>query len=240
MKVSIILPTFNEADNIVKLIEDIIINIPKEYKYEIMVVDDNSADGTYEKVRKAFKDNEAVIPVLRLSDHGLAKSIRHGVEQSTGDQIIVMDTDFTHDPREIPRLLHVGKIYDLVSGSRFCSGGSMQDVGHYLASLAYNLVLRIILRTQVQDNLGGYFTIKKQKLMEMPLDLIFWGYGEYFFRLLHFVKYKKMSLVEIPAIYKVRFSGVSKSNFFKMLFSYTYAAIQLRCHHFSKTMEKDS
>ena len=96
-----------------------------------------------------------------------------------------MDTDFTHDPAEIPKLLHVGEVYDIVSGSRFCAGGSMQDTQHYLSSLAYNWMIRLVLRTQIQDNLGGYFTMRREKLRQLPLDLIFCGYGDYFFRLLH-------------------------------------------------------
>jgi dolichol-phosphate mannosyltransferase len=139
-----------------------------------------------------------------------------------------MDTDFTHDPAEIPRLLHVGEVYDMVSGSRFAPGGAMQDVPHYLASLAFNWFLRILLRTQVQDNLGGYFVIDRKVLHDAPLDGIFHGYGEYFFRLLHFVQRNRFHIVEIPAVYNVRTSGTSKSSFVKMLFSYSHAALQLR------------
>jgi len=230
MKVSVILPTYNEAGNIVQLVRDIILNIPEDWLYEIIVVDDNSPDGTYETVKKAFQGNNRVCPVLRTKDRGFAKSIRAGIELAKGEQIIVMDTDHTHDPVEIPRLLHVGKMYDIVSGSRFCPGGNMQDTRHYISSLLYNWVLRIFLRTQVQDNLGGYFTIKRDKVMQLPLDLIFFGYGEYFFRLLHFAKSKRMSIVEIPALYRARSWGTSKSNFFKMLFFYTGAAIQLKRH----------
>lgn len=228
MKVSVILPTYNEAGNIVQLVRDIIFNIPEDWAYEVIVVDDNSPDGTYEKVEKAFYGNNSVVPVLRTKDRGFAKSIRAGIELAQGEQIIIMDTDYTHDPVEIPRLLHVGKVYDIVSGSRFCSGGNMQDSKHYYTSLLYNWLLRIVLRTQIQDNLGGYFTIKRDKVMRLPLDLIFFGYGEYFFRLLHFAKCRGMSIVEIPALYRVRDSGLSKSNFFKMLFSYTIAAIKLK------------
>lgn len=228
MKVSVILPTYNEAGNIVALVREIISHIPGEWAYEIVVVDDNSPDGTYQAVKTAFNDNEAVVAVLRTKDRGFAKSIRAGIEAAQGEQIIVMDTDFTHDPVEIPRLLHIAKVYDIVSGSRFCSGGNMQDVQHYIASMLYNWVLRLVLHTQVQDNLGGYFTIRKEKLMQLPLDKIFFGYGEYFFRVLHFAKQKELSIVEIPALYRARHAGTSKSNFFKMLITYFCEAIKLK------------
>ena len=226
-KVSVILPTYNEAGNIIDLVNAIIQQIPRDYDYEIIVVDDNSPDNTHGLVRETFQTNPKVVPVLRTIDRGFAKSIREGIERASGDRIVVMDTDFTHDPAEIPRLLHVGEVYDIVSGSRFCPGGNMQDVKHYIASMLYNWILRVVLRTQVQDNLGGYFTIRKADILRLPLDGIFFGYGEYFFRLIHHGQRQGMSIVEIPAVYRTRKAGTSKSNFGKFLFTYTVAAIRL-------------
>ncbi len=227
-KVSVVLPTFNEAGNIVALVRAIKAAIPADYDREILVVDDDSPDGTYALVADAFRLDAEVVPVRRTEDRGFAKSIRTGIEMSTGEKIIVMDTDFTHDPVEIPRLLHVGQMYDLVSGSRFCAGGNMQDTRHYVASLLYNWMLRLILRTQVQDNLGGYFVVDRKALEGLPFDRIFFGYGEYYFRLLHFMLKRHRCIVELPAIYKVRTSGSSKSRFLKMMFTYVTAAVRLR------------
>lgn len=112
----------------------------------------------------------------------------------------------------------------------------MQDTWHYLASLAYNWLARIILRTQVQDNLGGYFVISKKKINMLPFDLIFFGYGDYFFRMLHYAQKRGMTVVEIPAQYHARTHGRSKSNFVKMLYSYTKAMIQMRL--VSKRLDK--
>jgi dolichol-phosphate mannosyltransferase len=228
MKASVILPTYNEAGNIVGLVEEILANFPPDVKPEILIVDDDSPDKTYEVAKKTFATNRSVRVILRTEDRGFAKSIRAGIEQATGDLVIVMDTDFTHDPVEIPRMLHVARVYDIVSGSRFCAGGNMQDKKHYLTSLAYNWLLRVLLHTQVQDNLGGYFVMKREKILSLPLDKIFYGYGEYFFRLLYFAQRLGLRVVEIPAIYRVRTYGSSKSNFLKMLISYSRAAILLR------------
>jgi len=228
VRVSVVLPTYNERGNIVPLVTEILRRIPSGYEPEILVVDDNSPDGTYEAVVKAFEGNAAVVPILRTTDRGFAKSIRAGIERATGDQVVVMDTDFTHDPVEIPKLLHVGQVYDIVSGSRFSPGGNMQDRPHYLASLAYNWVMRIALRTQVQDNLGGFFTMRRDQILKLPLDAIFFGYGDYYFRLLFFAQRAGLTIVEIPATYRVRDKGTSKSNFLKMLFSYSRAVVALR------------
>ena len=104
----------------------------------------------------------------------------------------------------------------------------MQDRKHYLTSLAYNWLLRLLLRTQVQDNLGGYFVMRREKILSLPLDYIFLGYGEYFFRLLYFAQRYGLTVIEIPAIYRLRGYGTSKSSFMKMLSSYSRAAILLR------------
>jgi len=227
-KVSVVLPTYNESGHIVDLVKNVIDNIPSGWEYEIFVVDDNSPDHTHDVVTNAFRDNPSVIAVLRTFDRGFAKSIRTGIERASGNQIIVMDSDFTHDPVEIPRLLQVGAVYDIVSGSRFCAGGRMMDTAHYLASMLYNWFVRIVIRTQIQDNLGGYFTISADKLHHLPYDLIFFGYGDYFFRLLHYAQLARLSIVEIPAQYLPRVSGNSKSRFVRMLCSYSIAVFRLK------------
>lgn len=226
--VSVVLPTYNEAGNIVALVRAIGEAIPSGWEHEILVVDDNSPDGTYKMVQEAFVGEPRVIPILRTQDRGFAKSIRAGLERAKFERVVVMDSDFTHDPREIPRLLHVGDLYDIVSGSRFCAGGRMQDLSHYISSMLYNWILRVVLRTQVQDNLGGYFAARRADLLQLPLDKIFFGYGDYYFRLLHFAQWKGMSIVEIPAAYLQRTAGTSKSNIFLMVINYSIAAMRLR------------
>lgn len=228
MKVSVILPTYNEAGNIVELVKKIIANIPSDWDYEIIVVDDNSPDKTFHIVQDAYKDNHAVIPYLRTKDRGFAKSIRTGIEIAKGDQILVMDSDFTHDPTQISKMLHVSRVCDIVIGSRFCAGGNMQDTKHYYTSLLYNWLVRLTIRTQVQDNLGGYFTVNKQKMDLLPFDLIFFGFGDYFFRFIYYAQRNNMQIIEIPIIYNVRRKGSKKSHVVKMLLSYTLAIMNLK------------
>jgi dolichol-phosphate mannosyltransferase len=227
-RVCVVLPTFNESRNIVDLIRAISNARPIQYKLEIVVVDDNSPDGTYRRVREAFANDPRVSALLRTSDRGLAKSIRAGIDHTSADYVVVMDTDFTHDPKEIPNLLHVLQICDIASGSRFCAGGRMSDLKHYMASLAYNWMLRILLRTQIQDNSGGFFAARRANLLSLPLDEIFFGYGDYFFRLIYFAQRAKMKIIEIPAEYLSRSEGETKSNWLKMLVMYTSAAVRLR------------
>ncbi len=228
MKVSVVLPTYNEADNIVGLVKMIVANIPDEWQHEIIVVDDNSPDGTLEVVQRAFGEDSKVIPILRVTDRGLAKSIRAGLERAQGDHLVIMDTDFTHDPAEIPKMLHLGRVANIVVGSRFCAGGAMEDVPHYLFSLFYNWFIRVVLRTQIQDNLSGFLLIDRDSLLQLPFDRIFFGYGDYCFRLLHYAQKRNLSLLEIPVKYRTRQKGQSKSVFWKLFFSYTRALIKLK------------
>ena len=227
MNLSIILPTYNEADNIVPLVETVMRTLPPTVAYEIIVVDDNSPDGTFGAVRDTFAAPE-VKPVLRTQDRGLAKSIREGIERSSGSQIVVMDTDFTHNPTLLPVMLHLGGAYDVVVGSRFCAGGGMGDVAHYFASMAYNWMLRLTLRTQIQDSLSGFFCIRRAALEKLPYDEIFFGYGDYFFRLLFFAQRTGASIIEMPVVYDTRRKGSSKSVFWKLFLSYTAALLRLR------------
>ena len=227
MQISIILPTYNEKENIVRLVETIKkLNI--EQTFEILIIDDNSPDGTYQVSKDKFSNDNNVKIVLRKNIRGLAFSIKEGIEKSLGDHVIVMDTDFTHDPILIKKMISLRSQYEIISGSRYVTGGFMENQLHGKLSYYYNLMLKFILKTKINDNLGGYFLIKRDLLNQLEFDKIFYGYGDYFFRLLYFSKNKNAKIIEIPAVYKQRIYGKSKSNFLAMLFKYFYAAVKLR------------
>jgi len=228
MKASIILPTYNESGNIIELIQSLLKNRPEGWDFEVLVVDDNSPDGTFDLVRTSFKEDPSVSASLRTTDRGLAKSLRAGAERAQGDWVVFMDSDLTHDPADLTKMLHVARVYDIVIGSRFCPGGNMQDTQHYLMSLIYNWFIRIILRTQVQDNLGGYLVIRSDALRVLPWDRIFFGYGDYCFRLLHYAQKRGSTIVEVPVHFHPRLKGNSKSHFIQLLFSYTMALVKLK------------
>ena len=80
----------------------------------------------------------------------------------------------------------------------------------------------------MQDNLGGYFAARRSDIVALPMDEIFFGYGDYFFRLIHFAQKKGLTIIEVPAQYLMRSQGSSKSNFFKMIFTYTKAMLCLK------------
>lgn len=230
-KVSVILPTYNEAGNIVDLIKAILKQLRSiPLTPEIIVVDDNSPDGTAEKVNQL-----PVKLILRKSQRGLATAIQQGITQSTGHIIVIMDTDFNHQPQDLPRLLKpvINQKADLVIGSRYIQGGGMHasEAGafQFLASKYGNfLVNRIILGLPIHESLSGFLVFNKKILKKINLNTIFKGYGEYCIRLLYHTYKQGFDLHEIPVVYGKRQYGHSKSRLVKMMIDYFFTALKLR------------
>ncbi|MHC4322201.1 MAG: glycosyltransferase, partial [Planctomycetota bacterium] len=177
MFTSVILPTFNEKGNIDDLIGEICTVLDREkIVFEIIVVDDNSPDGTAESVREKFANDSRVRLFVRIEERGLATAIKYGIEQSKGDIIVTMDTDFNHNPRMLPQFIEFLKYYDMVIGSRFVLGGGMEDRFRYYCSAVYTIWLRFFLGIHIKDKLSGFFSIKKDYLKTLEMDSIFSGY----------------------------------------------------------------
>ncbi|MCB0091640.1 MAG: glycosyltransferase [Caldilineaceae bacterium] len=240
--VSIVLPTYNERDNICDLIDEISQKLePTELAYEVLVMDDSSPDGTATAVRDRYNlsadaaggpiSPKGVVRLhVRTHDRGLAKSIRDGLERAHGRTLVVMDTDFNHDPAMIPQMVDLLRYYDLIIGSRFVMGGGMEDTMRYRASLLYNVFIRFLFHTQIQDNLSGFFAIRRERLFELEakFDRIFYGYGDYFIRLLLLAWRANWKILEAPVFYILRRHGDSKTGFWKIFRDYTAAVLKLR------------
>ena len=243
--VTVVLPTFNERDNILDLVEAIEAELePAQMRYEVLVVDDSSPDGTAQVVRERYGLADAggnewqgalsewgtLRVVLRTQDKGLAKSIRHGLEVARGSTLVVMDTDFNHDPAMIPQMVDLLRYYDLVIGSRFVMRGGMEDSLRYLMSFAYNILIRALFRTQIQDNLSGFFAVRQERFFQLAnlFDKIFYGYGDYFIRLLLVAWRRDWKILEVPVFYILRRHGDSKTNFWRIFRDYTSAVLRLR------------
>lgn len=229
MKTSIVLPTYNEKDNIVELIQAIQAALqPDGLDFEVVVVDDNSPDGTAAAVRQQFGGDERVNLLVRTRDRGLASALRHGLEHANGQILVFMDTDFNHDPIIIPQMIKFLEYYDIIIGSRFVMAGGMEDRFRQFSSLVYNYGIRLLFGTPVHDNLSGFFSIYREKLMTMDLDQIYYGYGDYFIRLLMVAHKRGYRMLEIPVFYRLRMHGHSKTQFVSTLIQYTRALLALR------------
>lgn len=249
--VSVVLPTYNERDNICDLIDAIRHELaPAGYAYEVLVVDDSSPDGTAEVVRQRYNvgvqgagrlpggdhatdhvtEHATVRLFVRTQDKGLANSIRDGLILAQGRTLVVMDTDFNHDPALIPQMVDLLRYYDLVIGSRFVMRGGMEDRLRYHFSQLYNVFIRALFQTQIQDNLSGYFAIRRERLFALaPLfPAIFYGYGDYFIRLLLAAWRQEWKILEVPVFYILRRHGDSKTGFWSIFWQYTAAVLCLR------------
>jgi dolichol-phosphate mannosyltransferase len=141
-----------------------------------------------------------------------------------------MDTDFNHDPAMIPQMADLLRYYDLVIGSRFVMRGGMEDALRYKLSFIYNFFIRALFWTQIQDNLSGFFAVRKERLFELApiFDKIFYGYGDYFIRLLLAAWRRDWKILEVPVFYILRRHGASKTGFWRIFRDYTTAVLRLR------------
>lgn len=233
MLISVILPTYNEKENILPLIAELQKSLTNyQGNYEIVIVDDNSPDNTGKLVQEKYPTDPLIKVFIRENERGLASAIQSGILKSSGQLIVVMDTDFNHNPMLILQMVELLNYYDLIIGSRFVAGGGMQDKKRYWLSLFYNYALRIFLWLPTRDNLSGFFAIKRQYLFLLPFDKIFYGYGDYFIRLTYLARRLKFKILEIPVFYQIRATGESKSRFLDMFYRYTQAVLNLK---FQKT-----
>ncbi|TSA26311.1 MAG: glycosyltransferase [Bacteroidetes bacterium] len=230
MKLSVILPTYNEKEAIVLLIREIIqvlATVPQPY--EIIIVDDNSPDGTYQEVVSNFTDNPAVVPLLRTHERGLASAILFGIRHSTGDKLVIMDTDFNHPPKLIPLMSVITDFFDIAIGSRYVVGGGMEtSKSRYIGSKIFNKFIQYLLVVQTKDNLSGFFCFNRKILENIHLEKIFYGYGDYFIRFLYVMQRLKKTIIEIPVVYEDRQGGLSKTRLSIELFNYTKSVIKIR------------
>ena len=226
-KISVIVPTFNERENIVPLVRAIRQEL-SGLSHEVLVVDDQSPDGTAQAVRD-LKDPEVHV-FVRAQDHGYARSIRHGIEQASGDLLIIMDSDFNHDPLCIPGMLKFLSNHDCVSGSRFLKGGRMVPAWRGAASRIFNAFVCLMTGGKMTDNLFGFFGLRREVLEGCPLDNIFTGFGDYGIRFLFFLQKKKANIVEFPAVCGTRLAGHGNRRYFKTLCQYLRTTLVLASH----------
>lgn len=223
-KISVILPAYNEKDNILHL-ADAIHNELADYDHEIIVVDDNSPDGTYQAV--VDSGWPFIKAILRTENRGLANSIRCGLENARGNIFVVMDSDFNHQPRYLPFMINSLSYYDCVSASRFQYGGGMDNSLRMSLSWIFNIFVRLMTRRWVTDSLYGFFAINRAVIEQLNYDDIFWGYGDYCIRLMYYLQAKKMSILQFPAVNGVRRGGKGNSSFLKVFVQYTIETLKL-------------
>jgi dolichol-phosphate mannosyltransferase len=177
-KVLVVVPTFNEAENLPKLAQELLsLPVPG---LEMLVVDDNSPDGTGKIADDLAVQHQGRVHVLhRAGKQGLGTAYVQGFKWAINygaDVIMQMDADFSHPPSAIVEMVEQTKTYDAVIGSRYVKGGRLDErwsFGRKLLSWWANSVwVRSILRTPVRDNTGGFRAWRRATLVGMDLDRI--------------------------------------------------------------------
>ncbi|MBI5151759.1 MAG: glycosyltransferase [Candidatus Pacebacteria bacterium] len=226
--ISVVLPAYNEAQTIVSFIQEVERELKKtKAAFEIVVVVDRSPDGTQDIVR-AYADTQSTVKLfVRDSNRGLGNSIKLGVQKAKGTIIIGMDADFNHTPSTIHTLLKQLHNADLVVASRFVRGGGMTDIARYYPTYVANLLFRV-LGMPIMDNTSGFYAIRKSNLTTLGLDAIYYGYGDYHFRLIKYAQRAGLRIREVPTYYGKRLGGQSKSRLLTMAWTYLQEVWRLR------------
>lgn len=214
--VSIIMPTLNEAGNISDLITKSVSAIQNfgVNKIEVIVVDDDSPDKTWEVAQKVSCPPANIKVIRRLTDHGLTSSLRDGIDTAQYGTIIWLDCDFSHPPDRIPQMLYMlDQGFDIVVNSRYVVGGSEDRVGkggplQMFLSISLNWIIRFVLQASFADYTSGFIAVRRNVLKDLPLR---GDYGEYFVDFIFRALHKKYRVCELPYVALPRRSGESKT-----------------------------
>lgn len=213
-QLSIVLPTYNESQNIVRMLESIAETLPADSITEIIVVDDNSPDGTAdiasEHAKNILDNRKLHIEVIRREGKsGLSSAILTGVQSSTGDIILAMDGDFSHPPQIIPYIVDAlrGSNYDIVIASRYVKGASIVGwpIKRRLMSRGATKLAQFGLGIQVKDPVSGFFAFRRHIIQGVEFDAL--GYK---MLLEILVKTKGARVKELPYTFTNRRTGASK------------------------------
>lgn len=208
LELSIILPTYNERENISPLIESILREIEGE-KFEIIVVDDDSPDRTWEIVKQLQQHMPFVHLIRRTEERGLASAIQTGISVAKGDTILWMDCDFSHPPDLIPAIIRMRSRFDVVVASRFVEGGRSQySLERNVASLLVSYLARLVLDPSVRDYTSGFVACCREVFDQVTLT---GRHGEYFIGFVYRCLKSGFTVKEIPYSCAGRRFGKSKT-----------------------------
>jgi len=217
MGFSVILPTLNENGHI----EDLINNISnifenKQIDYEIIVVDDNSLDGTIETIKNMLKKKLNLKLIVRENkSKNLADSLNDGIKKSMFDNLVWMDADFQHPPKYIEKFIELSDTNDAIICSRFLNNSERyfnnpelnKDINEN-QSYFYNKLCKLFLYKDITDYTSGFISIKKKVFENYKLKGF---YGNYFVDLIIYLKKNNYKVIEIPFKDETRASGYSKT-----------------------------
>jgi dolichol-phosphate mannosyltransferase len=208
---TVVIPTYNEHDTIEPLLAQILA-LPR---FRVLVVDDNSPDGTGDLVAAQADEEPRIGLLAREGKQGLGTAYLAGFRRALAEgaqYIFEMDADFSHDPAYLPQLLAAAERYDLVLGSRYVSGGGTTDWGviRRLISRGGNLYAGLVLGLPVADATGGFRCYRRQVLETVPLDAVRSNGYSFQIEMVYRTLRAGFRVGEVPIIFPDRRVGQSK------------------------------
>lgn len=213
MKTAVVIPTYNEKENIVNLINAILsLNVDG---LEIVIVDDNSPDGTQVIVEEIMKENGRVHLIKRAGKLGYGTACISGFKyalEKQAENVIGMDADFSHDPKMIPLFLEKIKSHNLVVGSRYLNGISIVNwpLSRLMLSIFAGKYVRLITGLKLSDPTSGFSCYRRETLEKINLEKIKSNGYSFLIEMKYRIFKKGFSIGEIPIIFVDRHSGSSK------------------------------
>ncbi len=212
MRCLVVIPTYNEAENLPTLIPAI---LQKDPSFEVLIVDDNSPDGTAKVVQEMQASESRIYLLQRPAKLGLGTAYVAGFKFALDrgyDRVFEMDADFSHDPAELPNLLKKSETCDLVIGSRYAQGVNVVNwpMRRLVLSYAANIYTRFVTGMPVRDATSGFKCFRREVLEAIDLDAI--RSNGYAFQIeMNFLAWNKgFKVCEIPIIFVDRRVGISK------------------------------
>src|ERR1700749_3672435 len=209
----LVLPTYNEAENIEPFVAAVRSNLPADA--HVLIVDDGSPDGTGERADRLAERHANVSVLHRRSKEGLGPAYIAGFRRalaSGAGLVLEMDSDFSPDPAYLPRLLDAARTADLVIGSRYVAGGGVSDWGVVRRAISRggSVYSRLVLGIEIHDLTGGFKCFRREVLEAIDLDSVeVRGYAfqvEMTYRAIQL----GFSVVEVPIVFRDRRAGESK------------------------------
>ena len=207
--ISVVVPTYNEAAN-VQMIYDGLAEALSDRSWELVVVDDDSPDGTADAVRALGRQHDNVRCVQRVQERGLCSAVHWGVQAAHGDVVVIMDGDLQHEPALIPKMIEALQAgHDIVSGSRFLEGAAEKGLSERRRRLSDwgNRLTNRFLGTALSDPLTGFFATSRRLFLESIPQMQADGFKVFFDLVYH---NRNVTIRELPFAFQRRRHGQSK------------------------------
>ena len=211
--VSVIVPTYNERENLPILIDRINkIFVDGGIIGEVVIIDDNSPDGTGQLAEQLRRKYKFLKVIHRPSKLGLGSAYREGFRAAEGKLLFTMDADLSHDPAYMPQFIERAEHADVVVGSRYVKGGGIIGWGLYrkLVSKIANFLAGIVVGADVNDITSGYRAYRKEVLEKVPLEEIRSSGYAFQLEIIYEIRKKGFKIDSVPIVFTDRRKGRSK------------------------------